>query len=233
MKSISIIIPAYNEENVLDKTVESYYKFFNDKKIDFEIIIVPNNCRDKTPEIAERLSKRHKEIRSKNIPDKVGKGGAVLEGFRLAKNELLCYVDADNSTKPEMIWKMLNEMDDYDCIMGSRWLKDSKILTKQPLSRRIASRGFNLLVKTLLNLKFTDTQNGGKIFKREIIEEIIDKVDDSSWAFDIGLLYLIKKNNGKIKEIPIEWSDSGKSNLKMHKAIPQMFVKILKLRFKS
>ncbi len=233
MKSISIIIPAYNEESVLDKTVESYYKFFNDKKIDFEIIIIPNNCRDKTPEIAERLSKRHKEIRSKNIPDKVGKGGAVLEGFRLAKNVLLCYVDADNSTKPEMIWKMLNEMDDYDCIMGSRWLKDSKILTKQPFSRRIASRGFNLLIKTLLNLKFTDTQNGGKIFKREVIDKIISKVDDSSWAFDIGLLYLIKKENGKIKEIPIEWQDSGKSNLKMHKAIPQMFVKILKLRFKS
>lgn len=233
MKSISIIIPAYNEESVLDKTVESYYKFFNDKKMNFEIIIIPNNCRDKTPGIAESLSRKHKEIRSKNIPDKVEKGGAVLEGFRLAKNELLCYVDADNSTKPEMIWKMLNEMDDYDCIMGSRWLKDSKILTKQPFSRRIASRGFNLLVKTLLDLKFTDTQNGGKIFKREIIEKIIDKIDDSSWAFDIGLLYLIKKNNGKIKEIPIEWQDSGKSNLKMHKAIPQMFVKILKLRFKS
>ena len=155
-----------------------------------------------------------------------------MEGFKIAKKELLCYVDADNSTKPEMIWKMLNEMDDYDCIMGSRWLKDSKILTKQPLSRRIASRGFNLLVRSLLNLKFTDTQNGGKIFKREIIEKIIDNIDDSSWAFDIGLLYLIKKENGKIKEIPIEWQDSGKSNLKMHKAIPQMFVKILKLRFK-
>ncbi len=233
MKRISIIIPAYNEESFLENTVESYYMFFKDKKIDFEMIIIPNNCRDKTPEIAERLSKKYKEIKSKNIPNNVGKGGAVLEGFRLARNELLCYVDADNSTKPEMIWKMLNEMDDYDCIMGSRWLKDSKILTKQPLSRRIASRGFNLLVKTLLNLKFTDTQNGGKIFKREIIEKIIDNVDDGSWAFDIGLLYLIKKENGKIKEIPIEWQDSGKSNLKMHKAIPQMFVKILKLRFKN
>ena len=229
MKSVSIIIPAYNEESVLENTVESYYKYFKGKNIDFEIIIIPNNCRDKTPEIAEILSKKHKEIKVKNIPEKVGKGGAVLEGFKIAKKELLCYVDADNSTKPEMIWKMLNEMDDYDCIMGSRWLKDSKILTKQPLSRRIASRGFNLLVRSLLNLKFTDTQNGGKIFKREII---IDNIDDSSWAFDIGLLYLIKKENGKIKEIPIEWQDSGKSNLKMHKAIPQMFVKILKLRFK-
>ncbi len=232
MISISIIIPAYNEETVLEKTVKSYFKFFKKKKADFEIIIIPNNCKDKTPETAEMLSKRYKEIISKNIPYNIGKGGAVLEGFKLAKKQLLCYVDADNSTKPEMIWKMLNEMNDYDCVMGSRWLKDSKILVKQPLSRRVASRGFNILVRLLLNLQFTDTQNGGKVFKREIIEKIIDKADDSSWAFDIGLLFLIKKNNGKIKEIPIEWCDSGKSNLKMHKAIPQMLFKMIKLRFK-
>ncbi len=232
MKSISIIIPAYNEESVIEKTVKSYLDFFKGKKSDFEIIIVPNNCRDKTPEIAESLSRKYKEIKCKNIPHKAGKGGAVLEGFKIAKNEILCYVDADNSTKPEMVWKMMNEMDDYDCVMGSRWLKHSKILTKQPLSRRIASRGFNLLVRGLLNLKFTDTQNGGKIFKREIIEKIINKADDSSWAFDVGLLYLIKKENGKIKEIPIVWEDSGKSNLIMYKVIPQMLVKIIKLRFK-
>ncbi|MBI4154697.1 glycosyltransferase [Candidatus Woesearchaeota archaeon] len=232
MKSISIIIPAYNEENVIESTVKSYLDFFKKKKTDFEILIIPNNCSDKTPEIAENLSKKFNEIKTKNIPYKVGKGGAVLEGFKLAKKDLLCYVDADNSTKPEMIWKMLNEMKDYDCVMGSRWLKDSKILTKQPLSRRIVSRGFNLLVRLILNLDFTDTQNGGKIFKKETINEIINEIDDSSWAFDVGLLYLIKKNKGKIKEIPIEWTDSGKSSLKMHKAIPQMFMKILKLRLK-
>ena len=233
MKSISIIIPAYNEESVIENTVKSYLEFFKSKKADFEIIIVPNNCKDKTSEISENLSKKYKEVRCKTILNKIGKGGAVLGGFKLAKKELLCYTDADNATKVEMIFKMINEMGDYDCVMGSRWLKDSKILTKQPLSRRIASRGFNLFVRVLLNLQFTDTQNGGKIFKREIIEKIINKVDDSSWAFDVGLLYLIKKGNGKIKEVGIEWEDSGKSNLRMHKAIPQMFIKILKLRLKN
>src|SRR3989344_2277067 len=101
MKSISIIIPAYNEENVIESTVKSYFDFFKKKKIDFEILITPNNCSDKTPEIAKSLSKKFNEIKTKNIPYKVGKGGAVLDGFKLAKKELLCYVDADNSTKPE------------------------------------------------------------------------------------------------------------------------------------
>jgi dolichol-phosphate mannosyltransferase len=109
-------------------------------------------------------------------------------------------------------------------------MKESIILTKQPLLRRIASRGFNILIRTVLNLQYKDTQAGAKIFKKQAIDSILPEISASGWAFDVHLLYKIKKKNYTIKEIPIEWRDTKESKLKMRKAIPKMFLSVIKTR---
>ncbi|MEK6812888.1 MAG: glycosyltransferase [Nanoarchaeota archaeon] len=229
---LSIIIPAYNEENVIASTVENYLQSFRQQKKSFEIIIVPNNCKDRTVEIVDMLSHRHKEIKYKNIPYKIGKGGAIIEGFRLAQGDLIVYVDADNATKPETVTAIINNVGDADVVMGSRWLKRSLITKPQPLVRRYASRGFNLYVRLLLGLQFTDTQAGAKVFRKEAIQEILPKIRPEGWAFDVGVLYLLKKEGFKIKEIPIVWEDNPDSHL-TKRAVVQMFLSVLRIRLRK
>ncbi len=223
---LSIIIPAYNEEHRIKPTLQAYLDFFKGKNI--EIVVVMNACTDNTLKIVQSI--KDSRIKYLNIKEP-GKGNAVLQGFKIASGDLISYIDADNSTKPEFLNKLLESMEDYSCIMGSRYMKGSKILIKQPLSRRILSRSFNLFVRLILNLQYTDTQAGAKIFKKEAISSILSDFKVPGWAFDVNILYKIKKSGHTIKEIPIEWSDTGGSKLKLRKAIPGMFISVLKTRF--
>ena len=93
---LSIIIPAYNEENRIKPTLQAYLDFFKDK--DIEIIVIMNGCTDNTLEVVRSLNSP--KINYINIPEAIGKGGAIIEGFKIAKGNLISYVDADNSTKP-------------------------------------------------------------------------------------------------------------------------------------
>ncbi len=222
---LSIIIPAYNEEHRIKPTLEAYLNFFKNK--DIEIIIVMNGCTDNTLKVVHSV--KSNKIKYLNLKE-TGKGNAILQGFKIASGDLISYVDADNSTKPEFLNKLLENIEDYDCIMGSRYLKESKILTNQPLTRRILSRSFNILTRLILNLQYKDTQAGAKIFKKQAIHSILENLNTPGWGFDVNILYKIKKRGYKIKETPIEWSDTGGSKLKLRKAIPGMFISLIKTR---
>ena len=104
------------------------------------------------------------------------------------------------------------------------------IKPKQKLSRRIASRAFNILVKFLFSLKVNDTQCGAKIFKKEPLKEVLPSLGITKWAFDVDLLYQLKRRGKKILEIPTEWHDKKGSNLKLGKTVPEMFLGIVRLR---
>ncbi len=175
---------------------------------------------------------RHKEVMVKNIPYKVGKGGAVIEGCKLARGDRVVYVDADNATKPETVWSILQQSGAADCVMGSRWLQRSLVTKPQPLTRRLASRGFNVLVRLILNLQFTDTQAGAKVFRREALQKILPKMRPEGWAFDVGVLYLLKKNGFTIKEVPITWEDNPDSHL-TKRAVVQMLLSVFRIRVRK
>lgn len=230
---LSIVIPAYNEEKVIESTVNSYLAFFRNKNLDFELVVIPNNCSDNTPKIVENLSKKNSEIKYKTIQQKVGKGGAIIEGLHMASGKKIVYVDADNATKPDAVFSIMNNMGDSHCVMGSRWLPGSVIKRKQPLLRRFASRGFNIMVRILLGLQFTDTQAGAKVFRKEAISRILPEIKNEGWAFDVGVLYLLNKGGFKIREIPITWEDNPDSHLNMSRVIPKMFLSLLKIRFRK
>ena len=231
MKELSIIIPAYNEEARIGKTLDSYYNFFSKKlKNNFEIIVVPNNCKDRTQEIVEKFVREHKNVLCRNINYYVGKGGAVIGGFKLAKGKLIGFVDADNSTKAEACYELYKNIDDYDCIVASRWIKGAKVRPEQPLIRRIASRIFNIIVRILFRINIRDTQCGCKLFKREALMKIIPSLSTTRWAFDVDLLYQLKRNGFKAKEIPTEWHDRPGSKLNVKKASIEMFLAVSRLR---
>lgn len=226
---ISIIIPAYNEEKVIGNTVKSYLNFFNKFKKQFEIVVISNNCKDNTEKIVSELAKKYNKIKHKSFGF-IGKGGAIIEGFKMAKGDLIAYVDADSSTKPEALMSLINNIGNYDCVMGSRWLENAIITKKQPAMRRFASRGFNFFVRLILNLQFTDTQAGAKVFRGSTLRKILPEIRNHGWAFDVGVLYLLNKNKFRIKEIPITWEDNPDSRLNVFKAIPKMFLSLVKIR---
>jgi len=228
MVELSIIIPAYNEENRIRSTVECYMKYF--KNYDFELIIIPNGCKDKTEEIVIQLSKEYKQIKYSVLKEALGKGEALKEGFRIAEGNLIGFVDADDSTKPKDFEDLIKNIKDNGCIIASRYIKGSIVKPKQKFARIIASRVFNFLVRILFGLKIHDTQCGAKMFKKTTIKTVLPKLDITRWAFDVDLLYQIKKHNFKIKEFPTKWKDGSGSRLKIHKATIEMFLSLIRLR---
>lgn len=233
---LSIIIPAYNEEKRIGNTLREYFGYFKGLKkqkiLDFEILIVINNTKDKTEEIVKTYSKKYKEIRHLNFKEG-GKGFAITEGFKDAlkrNNELIGFVDADMATIPEAFYDLVKNIGNYDGIIGSRWMKGSVIKTKQNIQRRVLSRGFNFIVRALFFVPYNDTQCGAKLFKRKVIEKIGDEISLTQWAFDVNLLYLCKKRKFKIKELPTIWEDKEDSKLNVTKIPLQMFLGVLRLR---
>lgn len=231
MMKLSVIIPAYNEEKRIEKTLRDYLEYKWNYETD--ILVVLNGCKDNTLGVVEKIKKFYPKLRYIEFKGAIGKGGALIEGFKRVDGELISYVDADESTKPEELDRLVNLIGNNDGVIASRWVKGSVIKTRQPLTRRFASRGFNFLIRFMLGLKFKDTQTGGKIFVRDAIKDVLPKLIRSNWAIDVCILYPVVKRGYKIKEVPTVWEDVGGSKLKMRKAIPNMFWTILKLKLKK
>ena len=232
MTDYSIIIPAYNEEKRIRNTLIKYADFFRNTKKSFEILVVLNGCKDRTIDVVKDVGKKYNEIKYANYDEAIGKGGALLEGFKLANGDLITYTDADGATLPETLYELSEKISDYDGIIGSRWIKGARILKKQPIARRIASRGFNLLTRLILGLNYKDTQCAAKVFKKKTINKIKDKVERTNFAIDAVILYHMKKEGFRIKEEPITWEDKEFSTLRIRKVIPNMLMALIKTRFK-
>lgn len=235
-EKISIIIPAYNEEKRIGKTLEQNLKFFKEIKkkkiLDFEIIVVVNGSQDKTIEIVKNFAKKNKELKYLNLK-RGAKGYAVIEGFKEAlksNSNLIGFKDADMATKPEAFYELIKNIGNADGIIASRYVKGSIINPKPTLERIFASRIFNFMIKILLGLKFKDTQCGAKLFKRNALEKTIPKITFSQLAFDVDILYTMKKLGFKIKEIPTVWSDEEYSKVNFAKSGPKMALAVIRLR---
>lgn len=229
---LSIIIPAHNEEKRIKETLEEYSEFFSKKKIDFEILIVLNACKDKTLDVVKNAEKKYKEIRHIEFKE-AGKGFAIIEGFKdsIRKNrDLIGFVDADMATPPESFFDLYAKIDEVDGVIASRWIKGSRIAIKQSLLRKLMSSGFNFLVRSILFMPYRDTQCGAKLFRKKALESVVDEVGITRWAFDIDLLFRLRKKGFRIIEIPTVWNDRKGSKLNLKKVPFQMFSAIIRLR---
>jgi len=228
MVDLSIIIPAYNEEKRIEKTLEDYVRFFSKKKIDFEIFIVLNGCRDNTLGVVQKIEKKYKWIKHIDIKEAIGKDGAVIEGFKRTEGNFIGFVDADNASPPQEFYKLLENIKEYDGAIGSRWMKNSKV--KMSLLRKILSKCFHAYVNLLFNLKYQDTQCGCKLFKNPAIKKVVNHLGATKWAWDVDLLYLMKRESYKIKEVPTVWAEPGKSHVKLSQIISGFVLPLIRLR---
>jgi len=209
---LSIVIPAYNEEQRITHTLDKYIDHFSDNN-EVEYIIVLNGCTDNTLSVITGYKEKYPDnIRFLDIKEAIGKGAAIKEGFKIAKGELIGFLDADGSTSPSEYEKLIKHMPSYDGAIASRWKKGA-IVTNRKMFRKIVSFCFIFIVRLLFWLPYSDTQCGAKIFKKDIIDKILPNLSVTNMAFDVQLLYLISKNRYQIIEVPTKWIDNNCSSI--------------------
>lgn len=227
---LSLVIPACNEEQRIQDTLEKYVTFLLDSGISFEIIVEMDGCTDGTADIVHGMSSIYPCIRALEYKEKLGKGGGLLKGFQLAKGDVVGFVDADGSIQPMEMMKLLKRVQaGSDCAIGSRRVKGS-VVSNQPRARRILSRCFNLLVRVLFLMPYKDTQCGAKVYRASSLNKILKEIHVNGFIFDVVLLYQTKKNGFVVDEVPIIWEDKEGSKVNMMFTTLDMFSSILKLR---
>jgi glycosyltransferase involved in cell wall biosynthesis len=236
MAKLSIIMPAYNEEKRIGKTLNDYSRYFEllhiAEKIDYDIIVVINNTTDKTEEIVRRYVKENKRIIFVNLKPG-GKGFAIIEGFKIALergSDIIGFVDADLATRPEDYYALIKNLGNCDGLIASRYIKGSEINPKPTLPRLVARKMFNYLIRSILFMPYRDTQCGAKVFRRRAVEKVIHKIGMSKWAFDVDLLYSLRKNGFIIREYPTRWFDKEYSKINFWRSGPWMALAVVRLR---
>jgi len=230
---LSVIIPAYNEEKKLPKTLEEIDKYLRKQDYGYEIIVVNDGSNDKTAEVVTGLTGVIKNLRLFDNKINQGKGAVVRQGMLEAKGDFRLFTDADNSTSIDQIEKMWIEFKNgYDIIIGSRDVKGAVLDPPQPFLRNvILGQSFKLFRKFIVGLwGIQDTQCGFKCFTKKAAENIFPKCKINRFAFDPEILIIAKKMSYKIKEIPVYWRNDPESKVKP-KWMVNMAVDLLKIRW--
>jgi glycosyltransferase involved in cell wall biosynthesis len=227
-----LLIPAYNEEQRIEPVLRDYAQFFRQNYMGrFQIVVVLNGCVDDTLGVVERIAAQYSEIRWLNFPAAIGKGGALIEGLKLAPtSDLIGYVDADGATGPRAFLDLVQCCAEADCAIGSRWLPGAVLHQAQSTQRRVFSRAFHALVQALFWMNIVDTQCGAKVMRREAVEKIHSALRLADVAFDINLLYALKRSGYSIREVPTEWTDKLGSKITLNKGSLGILLSVVRLR---
>jgi O-antigen/teichoic acid export membrane protein len=228
---LSLVIPAHNEEARIGRMLDAYLPFFGRRYgNEVEFIVVVNGSTDDTAGVVQRHADRYPQLRCVVEPRGIGKGGALIMGFREARGDLVGFVDADGSTPPEAFQDLVDRIGDADVAVASRWCRGAVVSPRQPLLRRIASRVFNLLTRLFFGLRLTDTQCGAKLMRREALLPILGNLGITRWAFDVDLLFQLERTGSTIVEIPTTWHDVTGSKIQIAAVSAEMLAAIVRLR---
>ncbi|OIO18450.1 MAG: hypothetical protein AUJ23_03670 [Candidatus Magasanikbacteria bacterium CG1_02_32_51] len=231
MKTI-IIIPTYNEKENIEKLIN---KIFALQISGLEILVVDDNSPDGTAQIVKKLQNKY-PLHILERANKLGIGSAYIDGFKKAlelQANFVFEMDADFSHDPDDIPKMLEVAQKYDLVIGSRKIKDGKIIG-WGFVRKIMSNGAMWLSRILLDLKVKDVTAGFRCFNAKVLKALnLDEINSNGYAFQEELLYKTQQAGFTITEIPVTFIDrrEGKSKLSK-KDILEFFLIIFKLKFK-
>jgi glycosyltransferase involved in cell wall biosynthesis len=225
---LSLIIPAWNEEARLPRTLARYLPSLEARGLPFEIVVVTDGVDDRTAEVASAMASPH--VRVLRFPQRLGKGGAIMRGVSVARYDYVGYLDADGPISPEDLFAMVAKLSDADCVLASRRLPESRILNQEPPLRRLVGNIWSALVRSLMLLPVRDTQCGAKVFRRSSIVLALRAVRIQNWAFDVSLLYHLSSEGATIREYPVSWSHDPDSRLAMASVVPVMFASLMGLR---
>ncbi|MCC6392513.1 MAG: glycosyltransferase family 2 protein [Bryobacterales bacterium] len=210
MRSLSIIIPAYNEETRLPATLDRILEYLREREWAFiEVLVVDDGSKDKTAEIVREYSSRAAAVQLISNPGNRGKGYAVRNGMLQAKGVWRLFTDSDLSAPIEELDKLLAAAEKEKALVsfGSRALDRSLVSVHQPLARELSGRIFNLVMRVVMRLPFRDTQCGFKLYHAEAAAKIFPRQQLDGFGFDVEDLFLARKLGLKAVEVPVRWAN--------------------------
>lgn len=228
---ISVIIPAYNEEKRIEKTLLSAHEYLSRQNYEYEIIVVSDGSSDGTVATVQRLTSNIQHLRVIDNKENHGKGWAVRQGMIEARGDYRLFMDADNSTAVDHLDKFWPHiLDGYDVVIASIVVNGADMAHTEPFHKRILGKLGNLWIQFWVLPGIWDSQRGFKLFTARAAEAIFPKLKITRWGFDIEVLALARKFGFKIKEVPIKWVNDTESKVKPS-AYLQVLLETLKIRW--
>ena len=201
--TLSIVMPAYNKQKVIKEVMLEVKKAGESFNIPYEVIIIDDHSTDGTYNEVKKTINKWKNFKVFEKKENGGKGGALKEGFKKTKGDLIAFIDADLDLPSSQLKIFLDLMNIYhaDAVIGSK--RNSLSQVKYSITRNFLSWGYYKIIRGLFKLNVSDTQVGMKLFKRKALEQTIGKTRTTGFAFDIELLALMQRKGFKIGEAPI------------------------------
>ena len=235
---LSVIIPAYNEEERISATLLDIDKYLSKENYDYEIIVVSDGSIDKTVEVVKELQRKIKNLRVIDNKKNHGKGYVVKQGMLEAKGDYRLFMDADNSTTIDHLDKFLPfvsprlaRQERYDIVIGSIEIKGAEIREEAAWYRRLLGKYSKYIIRIISGLwGIHDTQRGFKLFTDEAAEKIFPRQTIMRWGFDIEILVIARKIGFKIKELPVDWKNPGESKVSLISYV-KTFQELLKIKW--
>ena len=231
----SIIIPAYNEEKIIAKTIDKCFGFFNKTKYNFEIIIANDGSKDNTANIVNLKLKKYKNLKLVNNSVNMGRGAALNNAIRNSNGEILVYIDADLAIDLDLFPKLINsiEKNNVDIAVGSKHLKYS--IVDYPKLRRIFSKCYSFLTRIFLGSSIRDYQCGFKAFRKKAILDVLPYVKSNKWSWDTEVIIKAEWMGYTVVELPAKVVNIYGRESKVHlfKDIKNMGSELIRLFFEK
>lgn len=227
--AISIVIPVYNEENRIEGFLSDVIDYLQEKTFTYEIIIVDDGSIDATIQVTEAILEKHlpSHYRIIRLPRNMGKGGAVRKGMLEAGGEYIFFLDADGSTSIREVDNFVPHFSpEVDIYIAVRTIKH-----EAPFKRRFFGYGYIYLTNSLLSMQVSDFTCGFKCYRKGAARTVFSKQTIDNWSFDAEDLFIAKKHNFRIKEIPVYWRHIGGSKVKVLKNIIECGFDLLRIKF--
>ena len=230
---VSIVIPAFNEERRIGKTIRAIAEYMTARYGSYEIIVSDDGSADATGEIVTGLQRETLPIKLVRSDRNRGKGSAVRLGVAASTGFLVLVTDADLATPIEEVERLLAQIHaGADIAIGSRGMRESQLVVRQPAHRELMGRFFNLFVQVLLLPGIHDTQCGFKLFRGEVARRLFAQSAIDGFSFDVEVLGLSARAGHRIAEVPVRWFHMDHSKVSLGRDGLRMFQDLLRVTFR-
>ena len=229
---VEVVLPAYNEEQDLPRSVETLVEFLRGQpQWAWRVLVADNASTDGTLATAEALAAEHPEVEAFHLPQK-GRGRALRAAWLRSDADAVCYMDVDLSTDLSALPALIASVLDggYDVAIGTRLARGSRVY-KRTLKREITSRSYNLIIKSMFWTRFSDAQCGFKALNRAAAQRLLPLVQDNAFFFDTEMLLIAEKRGLRIFEAPVTWTDDPGTTVRVVNTALEDLRGLLRLRF--
>ena len=229
-----VVIPVYNEEDDLERSVVALRQFLLDHvAYDWRIVIADNASTDRTLEIAKELAARYPNQVAYVHLDQKGRGRALRRAWTESDADVVNYMEVDLSSDLSALPPLIDALIDseYDVAIGSRLAEGAQV--ERGLKREVISRIYNLMIKVMFWNQFSDAQCGFKGATRRAVRDIVPLIEDQAWFFDSELLLLAERMGYKIFEVPVKWKDDPDTRVKIASTAWEDIKGLFRVRFSS